>query len=90
MRVQGVQVWSNPWLDADQGEGCLTNGEAVQGCVLNSMQLWPGLHWGDNQMIGYLDEGAPGCLQKGVLDKSTIAETGRRQQYSTCPEGSKN
>ena len=41
--------------------GYLANGKAVQGRTLNSIQLWPGLHWGGNLTIGDQDEGTLTC-----------------------------
>ena len=38
------------------------SGEAVQGGVQDSLQLWQGLHWGDQEETYDQTEGAPGCL----------------------------
>ena len=57
-----IQVWSKPQADVDHSEGHLAVRKTIEGCVPNSMQLWPSLHWRDHQLIGYQDEGASGCL----------------------------
>ena len=56
-----IQVWSNLPADVDQSEGHLAIRKAIEGCVPDSMQLWPSLHWRDHQAIGNQD-GASGCL----------------------------
>ena len=63
----GLQIWSNPSLNADQVEAHSSIGEAVQGCIPNSMQLWPDLPW---EMIRQSEIRMKECWD----EKSVIAE----------------
>ena len=60
-----LQIREIPSIVADQGQGHTSSREAIQGCVPDPLQLWKGLHWGDNQEARDKDEGAPGCLLQG-------------------------
>ena len=57
-----LQLWTDSPLNVDQSEGHTASGEAVQGCVPYSLQLWQALHWGDS---GNENEGALCCLREG-------------------------
>ena len=59
-----LQVRTVTPLSADLGEGPSTNGEAVQGCVMNLLQLQRGLHWWDQKKVGDKVEGAPRSLEE--------------------------
>ena len=69
-----LQVWKIPLLYADQSEGCPVNGEDVQGAVSGPLQLRQGSCWGDSEETWNQNEGAPGCLSEGELEKSVLAE----------------
>ena len=72
---QKVQVKMELPLDVNHGEGHIAHGEAIQGRVLDSLQLWQGLHLGDGEETGDQDEGASRSLQEEGAGKGGNCKT---------------
>ena len=59
------QIRANSPLDADQGKGHTTIGEALQCCVPHPLQwMQQGLHRGDHLDVGNEAQGASGDTEK--------------------------
>ena len=61
-----LQIWADSPLDADQGEGLTTIGEALQCCVPDPLWwLKQGLHRGDHPETGDKAQGISRGTKKG-------------------------
>ena len=60
------QIWADSLLDADQGKGHSTIGEALQCCAPDPLQwMQQGLHRGDHPEAGNKTQRASGGTEKG-------------------------
>ena len=76
-----LKVWSVAPFSADQSEGPSTTGEAVQGRVLNPLQLRQELHRRDQNTVGDQAREHQEACRKGALEKSACSS-------GACMEGS--